>query len=93
MENKKQALQATIPKATTVDLAIISILASLGLATKSILRPLVGVITGSLYIPTGAVAGGLYMMWPVIAYGLVGKRGTATTWMFRALSLGCRKLI
>jgi len=79
MENNKQALQVNIQKTATVDLAIISLLASLGLATKSILRPLVGVITSSLYIPTGAVAGGLYMMWPVIAYGLVRKRGAATT--------------
>ncbi|MCW4022588.1 MAG: ECF transporter S component [archaeon] len=77
MENK-QTLQASSLKTTTVDLVTISLLAGLGLATKSVLRPLIGVITSSLYIPTGAVAGGLYMMWPVVAYGLVGKRGAAT---------------
>ena len=72
------SLQKNFPKKTTVDIALIALFASLGIATKSIVQPLVATITGPLYIPTGAVAGGVYMMWPVIAYGLVRKPGTAT---------------
>ena len=55
-----------------------TLFASLGIATKSIVQPIVATVTGPLYIPTGAVAGGVYMMWPVMAYGLVRKPGTAT---------------
>lgn len=62
----------------TVDLVLMTLFASLGLATKNVLHPLVATLTGPLYVPTGAVAGGLYMMWPVIAYGLVGKVGAAS---------------
>ena len=52
--------------------------ASLGLATKNLLRPLLGPLIGSFDIPTGGVIGGLYMMWPVMAYGLIRKTGAAT---------------
>jgi hypothetical protein len=62
----------------TVDLMLTSLFASLGLATKNIIHPLVATITGPLYIPTGAVSGGLHMMWPVIAFGLVRKIGAAS---------------
>jgi ABC-type thiamin/hydroxymethylpyrimidine transport system permease subunit len=55
-----------------------ALFASLGLATKNIVRPLVGMFTGLLYIPGGAVAGGFYMMWPVLSYGFVRKLGAAT---------------
>ncbi len=65
-------------KVATVDLVLMALFASLGVATKQILHPLVAVFTGALYIPTGAVAGGFYMMWPVMAYGLVRKRGAAS---------------
>lgn len=65
-------------KVATTDLVLIALFASLGLATKNIMHPLVATLTGPLYIPTGAVAGGLYMMWPVIAFGLTQKPGTAT---------------
>ncbi len=65
-------------KKSTVDLALIALFASLGLATKNIIHPLVAALAGPLYIPTGAVAGGIYMMWPVMAYGLVRKLGAAT---------------
>ncbi|MFA5365272.1 MAG: ECF transporter S component [Candidatus Bathyarchaeia archaeon] len=67
-----------VSRLSTVDLVTIALLAGLGLATKGIVRPVIGVITGTLYIPTGAVAGGLYMMWPVMAHGLVKKTGAAT---------------
>jgi len=72
------SLQKNFSKRTTVDIALIALFASLGIATKSVVQPLVATITGPLYIPTGAVAGGVYMMWPVMAYGLVRKPGTAT---------------
>ena len=72
------SLRKNFSKRTTVDIAIMALFASLGIATKGIVQPLVATITGPLYIPTGAVAGGVYMMWPVMAYGLVRKPGTAT---------------
>lgn len=65
-------------KIATTDLVLMALFASLGLATKNIIHPLVATITGPLYVPTGAVAGGLYMMWPVMAFGLVRKIGAAS---------------
>jgi ABC-type thiamin/hydroxymethylpyrimidine transport system permease subunit len=65
-------------KIATVDLVLMALFASLGLATKNIFHPLVALLTGPLRVPAGAVAGGLYMMWPVMAYGLVRKPGAAT---------------
>ncbi len=62
----------------TVDLVLMALFASLGLATKNILHPLIGPLMGAIYVPTGAVMGGLYMMWPVMAFGFVGKPGAAT---------------
>ena len=72
------SLQKNFSKRTTVDIALMALFATLGIATKSIIQPIVATITGPLYIPTGAVAGGVYMMWPVMAYGLTRKPGTAT---------------
>lgn len=60
------------------DLIIIALMATLGIATKPVIVPLVRIITGPLLIPGGALAGGFYMMWLVIAAGLVGKVGAAT---------------
>jgi ABC-type thiamin/hydroxymethylpyrimidine transport system permease subunit len=65
-------------KTTTVELVTMAILASLGLATKTIIHPVVEMVTTPFYIPAGAVAGGLYMIWPVLAYGIVRKPGAAT---------------
>jgi hypothetical protein len=65
-------------KVATADLVLMALFASLGLATKNVFHPIVATITGLLYVPTGAVAGGLYMMWPVMAFGLVGKIGAAS---------------
>ncbi len=62
----------------TVDLVLMALFASLGLATKNILHPLIGPLMGAIYVPTGAVMGGLYMMWPVMAFGFVRKPGAAT---------------
>jgi energy-coupling factor transport system substrate-specific component len=65
-------------KIATTDLVLMALFASLGLATKNIVHPLVAVITEPLYIPAGAVAGGVYMMWPVLAFGFVRKVGAAS---------------
>jgi ABC-type thiamin/hydroxymethylpyrimidine transport system permease subunit len=66
-------------KIATVDLVLMALFASMGIATKNVLRPLIGTITGPLDVPTGAVTGGFYMMWIVMAYGLVRKVGAAST--------------
>jgi ABC-type thiamin/hydroxymethylpyrimidine transport system permease subunit len=65
-------------KIATTDIVLMALFASLGLATKNIIHPLIATITGPLYVPTGAVAGGVYMMWPVMAYGFIRKLGAAT---------------
>lgn len=60
------------------DLVIIALMATIGIAAKPVIVPLVRIITGPLLIPGGALAGGFYMMWLIIPAGLVGKAGTAT---------------
>jgi energy-coupling factor transport system substrate-specific component len=60
------------------ELIIISLTASLGLASKPVIAPLTHMITGSLFIPGGSVAGGFYMMWIVLGASLVKKRGAAS---------------
>jgi len=78
MKIETVSLHRSAARTATVDLVLVALFASLGLATKNIIHPLVATVTGALYVPTGAVAGGLYMMWPVMAYGLVRKVGAAT---------------
>jgi len=65
-------------KIATIDLVLMALFASLGIATKNVVHPLVAVITEPLYIPAGAVAGGIYMMWPVLAFAFVRKVGAAS---------------
>lgn len=60
------------------ELIIIALMATLGIATKPFIVPLVHIITGPLYIPGGALAGGFYMLWIVLGVGLIGKVGVAT---------------
>ena len=74
----KTSFRISMSKRTTRDLVVIALFASLGIATKSLVQPMVATVTGPLYIPTGAVAGGFYMMWPVMGYGFTRKFGTAT---------------
>ncbi len=78
MKIEAVTLRGGVGKKATVDLVIMALFASLGLATKNIIHPLVATLAGPLYIPTGALAGGVYMMWPVMAYGFVRKIGAAT---------------
>ena len=73
-----QTLHNSNLRIATVDLVLMALFASLGLATKNILHPLIAPLTGAIYVPTGAVMGGLYMMWPVMAFGFVRKPGAAT---------------
>jgi hypothetical protein len=60
------------------ELLIITFMASIGLAIKPIVVPLIHMITGPLMIPGGALAGGFYMLWIVIGAALVDKKGSAT---------------
>src|SRR5665647_2728114 len=78
MNQPNQNLPKGTLKIATTDLVLMALFASLGLATKNVIHPLVAAITGPLYVPTGAVAGGLYMMWPVMAFGFVRKIGAAS---------------
>jgi hypothetical protein len=79
MKTETVTLRRSVGKTATVDLVTMTLFASLGMATKNVVRPLIGMIVMLLYIPTGAVTGGVYMMWPVMSYGFVGKLGAATT--------------
>ncbi len=69
-------MKNTLRRFTAFDLMIIAMMASLGLAIKPIIVPLVHIVTGPLFIPGGAVAGGFYMLWIVLGMGLVRKPGT-----------------
>lgn len=90
MKTETVMLRRSVGKTATVDLVTMALFASLGIATKNIVRPLIGIFVGLMYIPTGAVAGGIYMMWPVMAYGFVQKRGAAT---ITALIQACISLV
>lgn len=71
-------LKKLVNRFSVFELIIIALMATLGVATKPVIVPLVHIITGPLYIPGGAIAGGLYMMWIVLGAGLIGKVGVAT---------------
>ena len=59
------------------NLMTIALMAALGIAVKSVIVPLVHIVTGPLYIPGGVVAGGIYMMFLVLAVSLTRIRGAA----------------
>ena len=67
-----------LQKFSVYDLLVIAILSAVGIAIKPVVVPLVHLVSGPLMIPGGSLAGGLYMLWMIIAYGIVGKPGTAT---------------
>lgn len=56
-------------------LLLVAIMAALGIAAKSVIVPLVHLITGPLFIPGGVVAGGIYMLFIVLAASLTSMRG------------------
>jgi len=71
-------LAKALRRFTVKDLILISAMAALGIAVKTVITPLIHLISAPLLIPGGALAGGLYMMWLLMAVGLTGKRGAAT---------------
>lgn len=71
-------LKRLVRKFSILEIIIIALMATLGIATKPVIVPLAHIITGPLYIPGGAIAGGLYMMWIVLGVGLIGRAGVAT---------------
>ncbi len=77
-KSDRRIMKKSLKKFSAFDLMIIAMMASLGLAIKPIIVPLVHMITGPLFIPGGSIAGGFYMLWIVLGMGLVKKRGTCT---------------
>lgn len=71
-------IKKLINQFSVFEMIVISLMATLGIATKPVIVPLVHMVTGPLYIPGGAIAGGLYMMWIVLGVGLIRKVGVAT---------------
>ncbi|HHX54062.1 MAG TPA: hypothetical protein GX704_04050 [Clostridiales bacterium] len=59
------------------DYIIIAMMASIGIAVKTIIVPLAQIITGPLFIPGGVLAGGFYMMFLVLGEAITNKRGAA----------------
>ena len=57
---------------------LIAAMAALGLSVKTIITPLIQLMSAPLFIPGGALGGGLYMMWLVMSAGITGKRGAST---------------
>jgi len=70
--------QSFLRRFSMFDLAVIALMAALGIATKPVIVPLAHIITGPLYIPGGVIAGGFYMMWIVLGAAIVHKRGAGT---------------
>jgi len=58
-------------------LMVIALLAAMGVAVKSVITPLVQMLTGPLYIPGGVVAGGFYMLFLVLAVSITSNVGSA----------------
>jgi len=63
-----------INKFSIYQLMIITLLAALGIAIKTVIGPLVRLVTSPLLMPGGVVAGGIYMMFLVLAVSLTGKK-------------------
>lgn len=71
-------LKKLMNRFSVFQLILIALMATLGMATKPVIGPLIHIITGPLYIPGGAIAGGFYMMWIVLGVGIINKVGVAT---------------
>jgi type III secretory pathway component EscS len=71
-------LHKALLRFTVKDLLLIAAMAALGIAVKTVISPLIHLLSAPLFIPGGTLAGGLYMMWLLVAMGLTGKRGAAT---------------
>lgn len=64
-------------KFSLYELVVMAVLAALGIAIKTVVKPLAQIICGPFMIPAGTLAGGLYMMWMIVGYGMIKKTGTA----------------
>lgn len=64
-------------KFSLYELVVMAVLAALGIAIKTVVKPLAQIICGPFMIPAGTLAGGLYMMWMIVGYGMIKKPGTA----------------
>lgn len=64
-------------KFTMFELVLMAVLAALGIAMKTVVKPMAQIVCGPFMIPSGTLAGGLYMMWMIIGFGLIKKPGTA----------------
>ncbi len=64
-------------KFSMFELVIMAVIASLGIAMKVVIKPIMQIVCGPFMIPTGTLAGGFYMMWLIIGVGLIKKPGTA----------------
>ncbi|MCL1827871.1 MAG: ECF transporter S component [Oscillospiraceae bacterium] len=71
-------IQRSLRRFTVRDLILTAAAAALGIAVKTVVTPLIHIVSAPLLIPGGALAGGLYMMWLIMAAGLTGKRGAAS---------------
>jgi hypothetical protein len=70
--------QSFLRRFSMFDLAVMALMAALGIATKPVIVPLAHIITGPLYVPGGVIAGGFYMMWIVLGTAIVRKKGAGT---------------
>ena len=70
-------LKKFIDRFSIFHLMIIALLAALGIAVKSVIVPLIHLVTASLFIPGGVIAGGIYMSFLVLSVSLTGMRGAA----------------
>lgn len=48
---------------TVLDLVLIASMATLGIAIKPIINPIIKILNATLLVPGGAIAGGIYMLW------------------------------
>ncbi len=60
------------------DMVVIAMLASLGIATKPIVAPVMNAASGLFMLPGGALQSGIFMFWLIAARILTGKTGAAT---------------
>jgi len=60
-----------------LDLIVVTLIASLGVAISGVIGNFVRIFTGPLFIPGGAVAGGIYMLFLVMPVAITGKKSAA----------------
>lgn len=78
MSSNPDRLQKALRHFSLRDYILIAIMATLSIAVKSVLTPLIQIASSPLFIPGGSLIGGLYMMWLVVISDATGKFGAAT---------------